>query len=147
MSTSYVIVVAFICFQVLFGNMESQAEVTSQIVKHVWTPEEDNMLVECLVELRTNGKFLTDNGFRPGYLLTLENMMNQKATGCGLKGIPHIQSRIKTLKQSWQTVYDMVYGSNTSGFGWDPDRKVVITEKEVWEEYLKVIFLKFYCII
>ena len=70
--------------------MESQAEVTSQIVKHVWTLEEDSMLVECLVELRTNGKFLVDNGFRPGYLLTLEHMMNQKAPSCGLKGIPHI---------------------------------------------------------
>ena len=32
----------------------------------------------------------------------------------------------------------MVYGSNTSGFGWDPERKVVTADKEVWEEYLKV---------
>ena len=99
------------------------------------------MLVECLVELRTNGKFLADNGFRPGYLLTLESMMNQKAPGCGLRGIPHIQSRIKTLKQSWQIVYDMLYGSNTSGFGWDPERKVVTAETTVWEEYLKVCYV------
>ena len=34
----------------------------------------------------------------------------------------------------------MVYGSNTSGFGWDFDRKVVIADKEVWEEYLKVSY-------
>ena len=99
------------------------------------------MLVECLVKLQTNGKFLADNGFRLGYLFTLENMMNQKASGYGLKGIPYIQSRIKTLKQSWQTVYDTVYGSNTSGFGWDHNWKVVTTEKEVWEEYLKVSYL------
>ena len=67
-------------------------------MKHVWTPEEDTMLVECLVELRTNGKYLVDNSFRLGYLSTLEHMMSQKAPACGLKGIPHIQSRIKTLK-------------------------------------------------
>ncbi|KAF7823594.1 uncharacterized protein G2W53_021738 [Senna tora] len=48
--------------------------------------------------------------------------MESKIPGCGLKAIPHIQSRYKTLKASWKEVYDMLYGSNALGFGWDPNR-------------------------
>ena len=39
-------------------------------------------------------------------------------------------------------MYDLVYGVNISGFKWDPDRKLVTADKEVWEEYLKVSYLK-----
>ncbi|KAI9118815.1 hypothetical protein K1719_010260 [Acacia pycnantha] len=64
-------------------------------------------------------------------------MMEEKLPGCGIKACPHITSRIKTLKKLWQTAYDMVYGTNTSGFGWDPDTKCVTADKEVWDEYIK----------
>ncbi|KAI9121874.1 hypothetical protein K1719_007264 [Acacia pycnantha] len=63
-------------------------------------------------------------------------MMEEKLPGCGIKACPHITSRIKTLKKLWQTAYDMVYGTNTSGFGWDPDTKCVTADKEVWDEYI-----------
>ncbi|KAI9073805.1 hypothetical protein K1719_044252 [Acacia pycnantha] len=64
-------------------------------------------------------------------------MMEEKLPRCGIKACPHITSRIKTLKKLWQTTYDMVYGTNTSGFGWDPDTKCVTANKEVWDEYIK----------
>ena len=40
-------------------------------------------------------------------------------------------------------VHDMIYGSNTSGFGWDSERKVVVVEPEVWAAYLEVKFIIF----
>ncbi|KAI4357043.1 hypothetical protein L6164_001018 [Bauhinia variegata] len=115
--------------------MESKAN--SQGGKHVWLPEEDAALVECLVEMKIANKYVGDNGFKPGFLQHLETMRIEKLHGCGIKGNPHIQSRLKTLKNSWQAVYNMVQGLNTSGFGWDNDKNMVIADKAVWDEYLK----------
>ncbi|KAF7826555.1 uncharacterized protein G2W53_017719 [Senna tora] len=54
-------------------------------------------------------------------------------------GYTPIQGRIRTLKANWQIVYDMVnhIRALTSGFGWDNDRKCVVADEHVWEEYLK----------
>ncbi|KAI9105184.1 hypothetical protein K1719_022713 [Acacia pycnantha] len=65
-------------------------------------------------------------------------MMEEKLPRCEIKASPHITSRNKTLKRLWQAAYDKVYGTNTSGFGRDPDTKCVIAKKEVWDEYIKV---------
>ncbi|KAI9084092.1 hypothetical protein K1719_033948 [Acacia pycnantha] len=104
----------------------------------MWTPEEEKVLVDCLVSLKVDHKFIADNGFKSGFANALQSMMEEKLPGCGIKACPHITSRIKTLKKLWQTAYDMVYGTNTSGFGWDPDTKCVKTDKEMWDEYIKV---------
>ncbi|KAI9078320.1 hypothetical protein K1719_039696 [Acacia pycnantha] len=104
----------------------------------MWTPEEDKVLVDCLVSLKVDHKFIADNGFKSGFANALQSMMEEKLPRCGIKACPHITSRIKTLKKLWQTAYDMVYGTNTSSFGWDPDTKCVTADKEVWDEYIKV---------
>ncbi|KAI9071487.1 hypothetical protein K1719_046548 [Acacia pycnantha] len=62
-------------------------------------------------------------------------MMEAKLPGCGIKATPHITSRLKTLKRLWQTAYDIIYGPNTSGFGWDPETKLVTADDDVWDEY------------
>ncbi|KAI9074060.1 hypothetical protein K1719_043987 [Acacia pycnantha] len=64
-------------------------------------------------------------------------MMEAKLPGCGIKATPHITSRLKTLKRLWQTAYDIIYEPNTSGFGWDPETKLVTADDDVREEYLK----------
>ncbi|KAI9119641.1 hypothetical protein K1719_009517 [Acacia pycnantha] len=63
--------------------------------------------------------------------------MEEKLPSCGIKACPHITSRLKTLKCLWQAAYDMVYGTNTSGFGWDPDTKFVTADNKVCNDYLK----------
>ncbi|KAI9071257.1 hypothetical protein K1719_046781 [Acacia pycnantha] len=60
------------------------------------------------------------NGFKSRFSNGLHSMMEDKLLGSGIKTSPHITSRIKTLKRLCQVAYDMVYGTNTSGFGWDP---------------------------
>ncbi|XAR57436.1 hypothetical protein NMG60_11025582 [Bertholletia excelsa] len=110
---------------------------TTQNCKHQWTANEDALLVMCLLELKIKGTFIAKNGFKPGYLNVLEAMMEQKAPGYGIKGKPRIQSRLKIMKTDWQTIYDMVCGQKTSGFGWDNENKCTTTEKEVWEAYIK----------
>ncbi|GJZ49206.1 hypothetical protein Tco_0603396 [Tanacetum coccineum] len=42
------------------------------------------------------------------------------------------------MKKDWQTVYDMVYGSSTSGFGWDESNKLLTASNDVWNDYINV---------
>ncbi|KAF7812874.1 hypothetical protein G2W53_033850 [Senna tora] len=82
----------------------------------------------------------TMNGtFKRKHLGKLEEMMEAKAPSCGLKATPHIQGRIRTLKSNWQIVYNMVnhIRASTSGFGWNDERKCVVADEHLWEEYLK----------
>ncbi|KAI9079387.1 hypothetical protein K1719_038686 [Acacia pycnantha] len=104
----------------------------------MWSAEEDKVLIDCLLTLKVEQKWMADNGFKAGFANALQLMMEQKLPGCGIKATPHITSRIKTLKRLWQMTYDMVYGPNTSGFGWDPDTKFVTAEPVVWEESCEV---------
>ena len=57
-------------------------------------------------------KFYSDNNFRSGYLEVLETALDTKLPGCGIKAKPHIESWIKTLKMQFQTVHEMLTGSN-----------------------------------
>ena len=63
--------------------------------KHYWTMQQDDALVESLLELSQNAMWRADCGFKNGYLLQLEAMMEAKLPGCGIKSSPHIESRVK----------------------------------------------------
>ena len=107
--------------------------------KRKWTEEEDEKLVEALMELVNTGKFKADNGFKPGYLTFLESSLQTKLPTARIKGKPHIESRMKTLKKDFSAVYDIRYGANSSGFGWNAEDNVVTAPRDVWVQYLKVI--------
>ena len=111
------------------------ASQSSRSDKHIWTREEDELLLQCLLEMRDKNILAAENGFRPGHLTQLQEMIREKSPGCGIRAIPHIQSRLKTLRISYNTVYDLL---NTSGFGWDPVNKYVTADQAVWDEYVKV---------
>ena len=99
-------------------------------------------LVSCMVDLHNIGNYNTDTGFKTCYLLELERMMAKKKPNCNLKWKPHIESRIKTLKKDWSTIFDMVQGCGNSGSGWDSMRNMVTAEEAVWESYLIVSILE-----
>jgi len=117
---------------------------TSQIRNYrPWTSNEEAKLVEALVNMTNTGVYKADNGFKSGYLQHIEQTLKVSLPNSGLLGNPHIASKIKTKKKDWQCVYDMVNGSNTSGFGYDPEKKCVTAEEPVWEAYLKVRIIIF----
>ena len=93
--------------------------------------------------MTNTGLYKADNGFKSGYLQHIEQTLKVSLPNSGLLGNPHIASKIKTMKKDWQCVYDMVNGSNTSGFGYDPEKKCVTAEEPVWEAYLKVRIIIF----
>ncbi|KAF7810658.1 hypothetical protein G2W53_037401 [Senna tora] len=126
--------------------MDSQADnADNRSSKHNWFTDEDAALVAILVSMKVDQNHMQGSKFCSGYLSVIERKMQEKLPGSRLKGIPHIQSRLKTLGKNWSTVHDMVYGTNTSGFGWDEDRQLVVAEREVWEAYIKVrnLYLRF----
>ncbi|BBH02296.1 hypothetical protein Prudu_012821 [Prunus dulcis] len=103
---------------------------------HIWTPIEDAFLVEALNELCVGGYWKVDNGFRSGYLGQLEKAMEQKLPGCGLKAVPHIESCVKTLKKQTLAISDML--TNSSGFAWNDEEKMVVCKKQVFDDWVKV---------
>ena len=68
--------------------------------KFQWTPEEDDKLVKCLLELASDVKWKANNGFKPGFIAKLKELMEKKLSGCGIKASPHIKSRYKTLRKT-----------------------------------------------
>jgi hypothetical protein len=108
--------------------------------KRQWTPEEDALLVEGLVELAEDDYWRADAGqFKPGYTKQQEKYLHQKIPNCTLKASSHIGSRIKLLKRQYGAIKDAL-GPNSSGFGWDDTRKIIIVEKEIYKEWCKVIY-------
>ncbi|MBA0715205.1 hypothetical protein Golax_014118, partial [Gossypium laxum] len=43
---------------------------------------------------------------------------------------------IKTWKNDWAIVYDILKGKDNSSFGWDEHRQMVVTEDAVWNSYI-----------
>ncbi|KAH6827597.1 hypothetical protein C2S53_015282 [Perilla frutescens var. hirtella] len=105
--------------------------------KRKWRHDEDAKLVEALLDMVNLGTYKADNGFKPGYLAFIEEKLQVSLPNSGVKAKPHIESRIKTLKRDFNIVYDMLNGSNTSGFGYDELKKCITAESDVWDAYLQ----------
>ncbi|MBA0789544.1 hypothetical protein Gotri_025683, partial [Gossypium trilobum] len=91
-------------------------------------PEEDAVLVACIVDLYNVGTYNADIGFKASYLNELERMLEKVLPHAMLKAKPKLESRIRPLKWDWTIVYDMLSGKDNSGFGWNEHRQMVVVE-------------------
>ena len=105
--------------------------------KHVWTPEEDEKLIEAMLESKDRGTYNNNEkgGFIKGHQRELEKMLAEKLPDHGLKE-KHIVSQCKTLKKTRAALFDLL--NKGSGFGWDDDKKTVTAPTSVWTEYIQV---------
>ncbi|PWA91028.1 myb/SANT-like domain, Harbinger transposase-derived nuclease domain protein [Artemisia annua] len=101
-----------------------------------WSSREEAKLVELLVDMVNNGEFVSDNGFKNGYLVHLEQQLKVHFPKSGLTGKPHIESKIRLLKKDWNSVYDMLNGPNASGFCFLGDTNMLDAPESVWDDYL-----------
>ena len=62
--------------------------------------------------------------------------MNDRFPYCGLKGKPHIESKIKIFKRQMGSILETQ--KQVSGFGWDDATKMITGEKEVFIGWAKV---------
>ncbi|KAJ9561781.1 hypothetical protein OSB04_006941 [Centaurea solstitialis] len=123
------------CFRLIKDMADSNVAKGTGRSKHTWTTEEDTSLINALMELHASGKYAgADNGFKPGYLNGVQQLLDVSLPNSGLKVEPHLKSRMKTWKTHFSIVYDMVH---TSGFGWDEEKNCVVAEDSVWDEYVK----------
>ena len=88
------------------------------INKHYQITTQDNGLIKALAELSQNPMCQADCRFKNGYLQQLENMLEAKLSGCGLKASLYIESRVKWFQQKQCAISYML---SLSGFDWDAD--------------------------
>ena len=54
--------------------------------KHTWTNDEDAKLIDALMEVHASGKYAgADNGFNPGYLNGVQQLLDVSLPNSGLK--------------------------------------------------------------
>ncbi|MBA0617599.1 hypothetical protein Godav_027027, partial [Gossypium davidsonii] len=85
--------------------------------KRKWVPEEDVTLVACMVDLHNVGTFNKDTEVKTDYLNELEIMLENFLPRAMLKARHNLESRIKTWKNDWAIVYNILKGKDNSGFG------------------------------
>ncbi|KAK9732984.1 hypothetical protein RND81_04G035800 [Saponaria officinalis] len=90
--------------------------------KRFWSLEEDKALVAALSNLANDPHCKCDNGFR--------NVIS----GCGLKALLHIDSRLKMLGTKLRAIIQML---NKRGFKWDDEKHMISVERSVYDEYCK----------
>ena len=103
-----------------------------------WSSREEAKLVELLVDMVNNGEFVSDNGFKNGFLVHLEQQLKVHFPKSGLTGKPHIESKIRLLKKDWNAVCDMLNGPNASGFSFLGSTNILDAPESVWDDYLSV---------
>lgn len=102
--------------------------------KKFWNVKEESTLIDILSEL--NGtSWKTDSGYKNGYCYYVEQQMEEKLPGCGLKADPHIESKIKTLKR--HLAYILAIEDHGDGFWWDDEQKMVVGSKEAFLSWAK----------
>ncbi|KAL3730645.1 hypothetical protein ACJRO7_027644 [Eucalyptus globulus] len=102
--------------------------------RHIWTIDEENALLDGLEELVTRG-MKADNSFKSGYMILLKKWFEENFPCSGIKGNPHIESKMKNLKKFYNQIYDL---RNQSDFGWDHEKHCVdIHFEDSWQKYCK----------
>ncbi|KAJ6824274.1 uncharacterized protein M6B38_102785 [Iris pallida] len=104
--------------------------------KFKWTKEQDLKLIETLQELRNGGEIRPDTYLKAGSLTKIHEKLEQKLPGSGIQKKPHIESRMRVLRENFNIVHALLTGPNCSGFGRDPETKMVTAKDAVWDAYL-----------
>ena len=73
--------------------------------------------------------------------------MLEKFPYCGLKGKPHIESKIKILKRQLGYILEIQKQASGSGFGWDDELKMITGEKEMFMGWAQVSIVFVNCFV
>jgi hypothetical protein len=102
-----------------------------------WTSDMDSCLSEILVQqIKLGNRSRFDHKLKPAALEAAVLAINEKFKLYMLKD--HIKNRLKTWKKQYDILKEVL---RQSGFEWDENRKMVIADDSVWNDYIKVHIL------
>lgn len=102
--------------------------------RRIWSTKEEEALLSALKDLVNKG-WKSENGFRNGYLIVLEDSMKNVFPGTDIRGTPHINSKIHVWKKNYGSLFTML---STSGIGWNDTDKMIDAPDDDWTTLLKV---------
>ncbi|GFY82667.1 hypothetical protein Acr_02g0009070 [Actinidia rufa] len=101
--------------------------------RRLWRKVEEDALMKVMMD-EFSDKWSADNGFKPGFFSLVEKRLEKLLPESHLKVEPHIESKIKYWRQTYNKVFDIL---QLSGFGWNHTNKKVEVVQSVWDEYEK----------
>uniref|UniRef100_M1DAZ1 RNase H family protein n=1 Tax=Solanum tuberosum TaxID=4113 RepID=M1DAZ1_SOLTU len=98
--------------------------------RRTWTAAEERTLIDGLKELCVNG-WRGDNGtFKPRYLKELECYLCEHHPNSGLKGEPHVLSKIRYWKKCYASIAML---KSRSGLGFQySDGAIIVDDPKFW---------------
>ncbi|CAN1316282.1 hypothetical protein LINPERPRIM_LOCUS30013 [Linum perenne] len=94
----------------------------------------DDAFISCLRDLVKEGH-IENGSCKQGVFKEIENMMELKIKGCGVKALPHVRSRLTHFKKKFGAMHMM---RSESGFGWNEAKQCIEVDDDVFKEYVKV---------
>ncbi|RXH81159.1 hypothetical protein DVH24_005073 [Malus domestica] len=99
-----------------------------------WIDHEEDVLLTILEEMVADGVRCETGSFKAGTFVMVASKMREQIPGINIES-KHIQNKLKRLKEKYSSAYDMM---NTSGFGWDDEKKcVVVDNDEILQDWVK----------
>ncbi|CAN1316277.1 hypothetical protein LINPERPRIM_LOCUS30013 [Linum perenne] len=99
-----------------------------------WNDKMDDAFISCLRDLVKEGH-IENGSCKQGVFKEIENMMELKIKGCGVKALPHVRSRLTHFKKKFGAMHMM---RSESGFGWNEAKQCIEVDDDVFKEYVKV---------
>lgn len=116
------------------GSVVEESNTKAAKGRRVWNNKEEEALIKCMRN-EIEQKWRGDNGFRAGFFTLLEKELAKVLPESNIKASPHIASKIKGWKNTYNSIVDVI---GHSGFGWDYSRHCVDVDSEVWKTYKEV---------
>ncbi|XP_048429301.1 uncharacterized protein LOC103951385 isoform X1 [Pyrus x bretschneideri] len=91
-----------------------------------WTDHDEDVLLTILEEMVVNGVRCETGSFKADTFVMVATKMREMIPGINIEP-KHIQNKLKCLKEKYSSAYDMM---NTSGFGWDDEKKCVVVDSD-----------------
>ncbi|KAG8363844.1 hypothetical protein BUALT_Bualt19G0064700 [Buddleja alternifolia] len=98
-----------------------------------WSQKEEEVLIAALKEIISSG-WKAENGFKIGYLQTLEQHVVKAFPSTDIRAMPCINSKIHVWKKNYGSLVSMLY---KSGIGWNDTTKMIEAHDEAWDSYVE----------
>ncbi|KAL8459950.1 hypothetical protein ACS0TY_031741 [Phlomoides rotata] len=100
--------------------------------KQFWKDEEVEALVDTLQELVADPYWKVDGGFKNNYMVEVHKMMATKVPNFDKEVDPHINSKIKWLREKYNQISEMLM---QSGCQWDDVEQKINCEKQWFDDW------------